>query len=64
MKSVNVEDLRIKSGSLFHSAGSASANARFPSFLSDRVITKSACDEDRNPRLEGRDEQGVTSEDT
>ena len=62
MKSVNVEDLRIKSGSLFHSAGPASANARFPSFVSDRVTTKSACDEDCNPRLEGRDKQGVTSE--
>jgi len=31
----------MKSGSLFHSAGTASANAQFPNFLSDRMTTKS-----------------------
>ena len=66
MKSDNVEDLQIKSGSLFHSAGPASANARFPNFLSDRVTTKSVWDEDRRPSpcLDWRDEQSVTSDDT
>ena len=37
MKIDNLEGLRIKTGSLFHSAGPASANALLPSFLSDRV---------------------------
>lgn len=62
MKAGNVEDLRMKSGSLFHSAGPASVNARFPNFLTDLVTAKSAWEEDRSPRLDWRDEQGVTSE--
>jgi len=33
-------------------------------FLLDRVITKSASDKDRRARLDWRDEQGVTSEET
>ena len=36
------EDLRMKTGNLFHSAGPANAKARFPNFLIDRVTTKSA----------------------
>ena len=31
------EDLRMKTGNLFHSAGPANAKARFPNFLIDRV---------------------------
>ena len=62
MKIDKVEDLRIKTGSLFHSAGPASANALLPSFLSDRVTTKSPCDDERSPRLDWGEEQGVTSE--
>jgi len=61
-KSDNVEDLRIKFSSLFHSAVGASANAWFPNFLRDSVTTKLAGDEDCRARLDWRDEQGVISE--
>src|SRR6218665_111725 len=56
------EDLRTKTGNLFHLAGPANAKARFPNSLIDRVTTKSARDEDRRNRLDWRDEQDVTSE--
>ena len=54
----------MKTGNLIHSAGPANAKARFPNFLIDRVTTKSTCDEDRKARLDWRDEQGVTREET
>ena len=54
----------MKTGNLFHSAGPANAKARFPNFLIDCVTTKSVSDEDRRARLDWKDEQGVTSEET
>ena len=36
--------------------GAANVNARFLNFLSDRVTTKSARDEDRKARLDWRDD--------
>jgi len=53
LKNKNVEDLRIKSGSFFHSTGLA--NAWFPNFLSDFLTMKSASDEDCSPHLNRRD---------
>ena len=46
------------------SAAPANANARFLNFLSDCMAPKSAWDEDRTGRLDWRDEEIVTSEET
>ena len=60
LKIAEVGELRIVSGSLFHSFGPARANARLPSFFDDRMVAKRPRDEERRLLLDCIEQHGVT----